>query len=49
LVSPSRRKRRAATRPFGLQPLPETSSLILGPFITNTRKRTAIPCQRLVI
>jgi hypothetical protein len=39
LVSPSRRKRRAAARPFGLLPLPETLSLILGPrfFITNTR------------
>ena len=51
LVSPSRRKRRAAARPFGLLPLPETLSLILGPsfFITNARKRTAIPCQRLVI
>jgi hypothetical protein len=51
LIGPSRRKRRAAARPFRLLPLPETLSLILGTrfFITNTRKRIAIPCQRLVI
>ena len=51
LVSPSRRKRRATARPFGLLPLPETLPLILGPrfFITNMRTRTAILCQRLVI